>query len=41
MLILVLLWLLAPLLMIALGAAGLFAIAIIISGVRAIFGGCD
>ena len=37
MLILMLAWFLFPLLMIAFGTAGLFAIGIIISGVRAIF----
>ena len=38
---LALLWLLAPLFLIALGAAGLFAIAIVIEGVSGLFRDCD
>ena len=38
---LVLVWLLAPLFLVALGAAGLFALAIIIEGVTGLFRDCD
>jgi hypothetical protein len=41
MLMLALLWLLAPLFLIALGVAGCFAIAIIIEGVAGLFRDCD
>lgn len=41
MLMLILLWVLAPLMLVALGAAGLFAIAIIVEGVSGLFRDCD
>lgn len=41
MLMLVLVWLFAPLFLVALGAAGLFAIAIIIEGVTGLFRDSD
>jgi hypothetical protein len=41
MLMLALLWLLAPVFLVALGVAGCFAIAIIVEGFRSIFSGKD
>lgn len=41
MLILAFLWLLFPLMLIAFGAAGLFALAIIVQGFMGMFGGDD
>ena len=41
MLMLLVLWIVGPLLLVAFGAAGLFAIAIIVSGVRTMFQDLD